>query len=331
MGKDGRLFNLIMTFSMIHVIMDGFTVYTVNHLSETPHWTNDVFHIVFYLSAMLFSAEILTYVANLCYPSLANKIRIAADSLVALYLVALLAGLLHIEYEPFNGTNASAGSAPTAGFILCFLFFLAAIVMILLNYRRIGKHIRMLLLPMLFLLIAVEVTQLFIKEFLFTGATVTVITLGFFMSLENPAAVLEKKIMMDALSGLGSRSSYELDIEEYEAQFLRDRTIAFTFVFIDINNLRSINGLYGQREGDTYIGKIAALLVRKGCGPGHPTGAGRLPAGKRTLRVPSRTGHRLRCFGYEIQQPAGRAPGCRLHDVPQQDRNEAGNGGRHHP
>ena len=261
MGKDGRLFNLIMTFSMIHVIMDGFTVYTVNHLSETPHWTNDVFHIVFYLSAMLFSAEILTYVANLCYPSLANKIRIAADSLVALYLVALLAGLLHIEYEPFNGTNASAGSAPTAGFILCFLFFLAAIVMILLNYRRIGKHIRMLLLPMLFLLIAVEVTQLFIKEFLFTGATVTVITLGFFMSLENPAAVLEKKIMMDALSGLGSRSSYELDIEEYEAQFLRDRTIAFTFVFIDINNLRSINGLYGQREGDTYIGKIAALLV----------------------------------------------------------------------
>ena len=166
-GKDGRLFNLILTFSMIHVIMDGFTVWTVNHLSETPHWVNDVFHIVFYLSAMLFSAEILTYVANLCYPSLTNKIRVAADCAVGLYLAALLAGLLHIEYESFNGTNASAGSAPTAGFALCFLFFLAAIVMILLNYRRIGKHIRMMLLPMLFLLIAVEVTQLFIKEFLF--------------------------------------------------------------------------------------------------------------------------------------------------------------------
>ena len=261
MGKDGRLFNLIMTFSMIHVIMDGFTVWTVNHLSATPHWVNDVFHIIFYLSAMLFSAEILAYVTNLCYPSLSNKIRIAADSMIALYLAALLAGLLQIEYEPFNGTNASVGSAPTTGFILCFLFFFAAIAMILLNYRRIGKHIRMLLMPMLLLLIAVEVLQVFVKEFLFTGATITVITVGFFFSLENPAAVLEKKVMLDALSGLGSRSSYELDIEEYDAQFMNDRTIAFTFVFIDINNLRSINGLYGHQEGDAYIGKMATLLV----------------------------------------------------------------------
>ena len=260
-GKDGRLFNLILTFSMIHVIMDGVTVWTVNHLSETPHWVNDVLHIVFYLSAMLFSAEILTYVANLCYPSLTKKIRIAADSAVGLYLIAVLAGLLYIEYEHFNGTNASTGSAPTVGFALCFLFFLAAIVMILVNYRRIGKHIRMMLLPMLFLLVAVEVVQIFVKEFLFTGATVTVITVGFFFSLENPAAVLEKKVMMDARSGLGSRSSYELDIEEYDAQFLKDRTIEFTFVFIDINNLRSINGLYGHEEGDAYIGKMAAVLL----------------------------------------------------------------------
>lgn len=50
-------------------------------------------------------------------------------------------------------------------------------------------------------------------------------------------------------------------MEQYDAEFLRDRTIPFTFVFIDINNLRSINGLYGHEEGDAYIGKVAALLV----------------------------------------------------------------------
>ena len=261
MGKDGRLFNLIMTFSMVHVIMDCVTVWTVNHQDAVPLWLNDVFHIAFYLSAMLFSVEILTYVANLSHPGISNRIRIVGDSLVALYLAAVLAGLLKIEYERFDGTFASVGSAPTAGFALCFLFFLTAIFMILANHRRVGKHIRMMLLPMLFLLIAVEVVQIFVKEFLFTGATITVITVGFFFSLENPAAVLEKKIMMDALSGLGSRSSYEHDIEAYDAQFVKDRTVPYTFVFIDINNLRSINGLFGHQEGDAYIGKIAALLV----------------------------------------------------------------------
>ena len=261
MGKDGRIFNLIMTFAMIHVVMDGVTVWTVNHLAETPLWVNDAAHIVFYISAMLFSAEILTYVANLSHPGSADKIRIAADSLIAVYLAVVAAGLLKIEYQSFDGTNASVGSAPTVGFALCFLFFLTAIVMLLLNHRRIGKHIQLMLAPMLLLLIAVEVIQVFVKEFLFTGATITVITVGFFFSLENPAAVLEKKIMMDALSGLGSRSSYEHDMQEYDAEFLKDRSLAFTFVFIDINNLRSINGLFGHQEGDTYIGKVAALLV----------------------------------------------------------------------
>ena len=261
MGKDGHLFNLIMTFAMVHVIMDAVTVWTVNHPAATPPWVNDTAHIVFYLSAMLFSAEILAYVANLCYPGKDRNIRIAADVMIAAYVILLMTGVLKIEYTAFDGTYASTGTAATVGFALCFLFFVSATVMILINRNTVGKHLKRLLVPMLLLLIAVELVQIFVKEFLFTGAAITVITLGFFFSLENPAAVLEKKIMMDALSGLGSRSSYEHDMQEYDAEFLKDRTIPFTFVFIDINNLRSINGLFGHQEGDAYIGKVAALLV----------------------------------------------------------------------
>ena len=42
MGKDGRLFNLIMTFAMVHVIMDGVTVWTVNHPDTIPPWVNRI-------------------------------------------------------------------------------------------------------------------------------------------------------------------------------------------------------------------------------------------------------------------------------------------------
>ncbi len=261
MGKDGKTFNLIMTFAMVHLIMDGFTVWTVNHPESVLPWVNDAAHIVFYLSAMLFSVEILVYVANLCKPEWSRKIRIAADGLLAGYLILLVSGVLKIEYEAFNGTRSSVGSAPTAGFALCFLFFTAAIAMILAFRRRIGKNLRMLLIPMLFLLIAVEIVQIAVKEFLFTGATITAITLGFFCSLENPSAVMEKKILRDAFSGLRPRSSYEHDMLEYDAEFQQDRTIHFTFVFVDISNLRSVNGLFGQQEGDAYIAKIAEMLV----------------------------------------------------------------------
>ena len=261
MGKDGRIFNLILTFAMVHIIMDGFSVWTVNHLETTIPWVNTAAHIIFYISAMLFSAEILVYVVNLCHPGLTRKARAAAYIAAAAFLVLVLAGTLEIRYEEFNGTFASTGSAPAVCFATCFLFFWIAIVMLLANRNHVGKHLRLLLMPMLFLLIAAETVQIIMKEFLFTGAAITVITVGFFFSLENPAAVLEKKIMLDALSGLGSRSSYEHDMLEYDAEFMKDRQIAYTFVFIDINNLRSINGLFGHQEGDAYIGRIATLLV----------------------------------------------------------------------
>ena len=262
MGKDGRLFNLIMTFSTIHVIMDGITVWTINHQNTVPAWVNYAAHIVFFISAVLFSAEILYYVTSLCYPGSSKKVRIAADALAVVYLLLTVTGVLKIDMsQQFGGAYASVGSAPTAGFELCFVFFVSALCMLLLTRRRVGKHIRMLLVPMLFLLIAVEIAQIFVKEFLFTGATITVITVGFFFSLENPAAVQEKRIMLDALSGLASRSSYEHDIQEYDAEFIRDKSIDFTFVFIDINNLRSINGLFGHAEGDAYIGRMATMLV----------------------------------------------------------------------
>ena len=34
MGKDGKIFNKIMSFAMAHVILDGFTVWSVNHMEQ---------------------------------------------------------------------------------------------------------------------------------------------------------------------------------------------------------------------------------------------------------------------------------------------------------
>lgn len=270
MGKDVRVFNRILFFSILHVVMDMVTVYTVNHTETIPLWLNNAAHMVFYLSAILYSYEMCLYVLNLSRPrQIVGSKRILALLPAAVYTVLLFTPLLSIEYAQLNGTKASVGTAPTLGFAIAFLYFAVGVGSIFVHWNKVGKHFKRVMLPMLFLLILSELIQIVVKEFLFTGCAVTAISVAFFFTLENPAAVLERKVMMDALSGLGTRSGYEHDMVGYDAEYAKNRKTQFTFMFIDINNLRSVNGLYGHQEGDSYITNIAVLLMTNLRGAEH--------------------------------------------------------------
>lgn len=262
MGKDEGIFKQILLFAVLHVVMDIVTVWTVNHSDTIPVFWNDLAHGVFFVSAILFSYAMCMYTMNLSRPQqMTSSVRQLALIPVGVYAVLLIGGVLRIEYVQLNGTRASTGSAAVAGFVLALVYFIISILDICWHWKRIGSHFKKTMLPMLFLLIASVLIQTQVKEFLFTGCAITVITVAFFFTLENPAAVLERKIMMDALSGLGTRSGYEHDMEEYDRMFKADKNMRFTFLFVDINNLKSVNGLYGHQEGDAYIANMAVLLV----------------------------------------------------------------------
>ena len=270
MGKDVRVFNQILFFAIVHVIMDMVTVYTVNHTETVPLWLNNLAHIIFYLSAIMYSYEMCIYTLNLSKPQQMNRQkRLLALLPVIVYIIMLCTPVLTIEYAQLNGTKASVGTAASVGYVIAFAYFAVAIGSIFVHWRSVGKHFKRVMLPMLFLLIISELIQTKVKEFLFTGCAITAITVAFFFTLENPATVLERKVMMDALSGLGTRSGYEHDMAEYDREFERDKNISFTFLFVDINNLRSVNGLFGHQEGDSYISNVAVLLMTSLRGAEH--------------------------------------------------------------
>ena len=114
MGKDGRIFNLILTFAMLHVCMDGFTVWTVNHMDQVSPFVNTLAHWMMYMSAIMFSVEMFGYVLYTCYPQMKKQWHWIPLIPAGIYAV-LLVSVLTIEYQPFHDTMASAGSAPTAG------------------------------------------------------------------------------------------------------------------------------------------------------------------------------------------------------------------------
>lgn len=266
-GSNSKVFSRLSLFAVIHVIFDIISLLTVNSQQTVSKGLNDVCHVLFYMSAVLYSNEIFNYVVQLCYSRANRKIYLSGVAVAILYLFAI--PLLNIEYHPYNGTWSSTGSAAFVGYGVAFLYFIASIVLIITNIKRLSRMVGYTLLPMMIILILTETVQIFQKELLFTGGAITIVTVGFFFSLENPVRVFERRVMTDALTGVGSRPCYERDMEEFEKSFREHPQAGYIFVFCDINNLKAVNGQFGHQEGDRCITLLAqqisaAFLQSKG-------------------------------------------------------------------
>ncbi len=262
MGKDTSTFFRLSRYALLHVVFDIITVITVNHLEEVPGWVNWGAHIIFYMAAILFACSFFSYTAQLCVSQKVFKgMRIVAVAAPFVYLAAL--PFLPIDYLTGSGTNYSFGPAVFAGYGIAMSYFLASAVLVAVRFRKLEVHVKLALLPMMAVLILAEVLQIIVPELLFTGGAVTIITIGFFFSLENPAYVFRRKLIIDALTGVESRHSYDEDIDEIERRYARDPSFAVSIAFCDINDLRNVNNTYGHLEGDAYISAVAQILMRE--------------------------------------------------------------------
>ena len=269
MGTDSHLFNRLLIFAIIHVIMDIVTVWTVNHQEAVPRLLNDFFHVIFYISAMCFAAQIFVYVIDLFLHRDIRKWQHVTGGLIIAYAV-LLPLCMQIDYRPvggeagtaaYRGTYSSQGTAAVVGYAITFLYFIGAISIILRFRKQLGNHLKYSLLPMLGILILAETAQILFNELLFTGGAVTIVTVGFFFSLENPSYVLERKVAIDAMSGFKTRTDYEREIALYDEEFKKQRDDSFILLLSGISNLKAINGLQGHMEGTECISEVAVMLM----------------------------------------------------------------------
>jgi len=256
--SESKVFGRILRLAIVHVIFDIITVLTVNHTDTVPGWLNWLCHIMFYLSAIFYSHEIVNYVVAICYPQHAKKFYAAGHIAILAYILSL--PFLRIEYVEDVGTWSSTGPAAIVGYGLAFLFFLSALAIIFTHWEKMSASIKTALIPMMLVLMVTEVCQVIWRSVLFTGGAITIVTVGFFFSLENPVTVFKKKAMTDALTGVQSRSSYEEDIEKYDRRFQNRPGEEYTFVFTDLNDLRNVNNRFGHAEGDNYITLIASSI-----------------------------------------------------------------------
>ncbi len=240
-----------------HDIMALVTELTVN--SETvPKWLNDGAHILFFGFSVLFSVMFFQYALSLVLRKEALKrYRIASYILFVILMGVLIVS--PIDYLQGNGTKYSAGIGPTICYMTGFILFFCADVIVLIMRKRISDAVFYSLLPISNVALIFLVVQILVPEFLFTGAALTMMTIGLFCATENPIAKLQKSAFIDEGTQLWNRSCYERDLDgEIPARVEAGSDLIC--VIGDINGLKNVNDALGHQTGDQLINQTVQVL-----------------------------------------------------------------------
>lgn len=243
-----------------HVVFDFITVCTVNHLDSIPVWINDLLHIIFYEFAILFCYEFFCYVLNNALPYMtAKKIARWVLPLPVLYPLTIL--FLRIDYLQGRGTIYSYGPAAFLGYGLAMTLFFISFLLVLFG-KNLDASFKAVILPMLTLMLAGVITQIFIPELLFTGSAITLAVLGVYFAIENPLNKYRQRAYFDMGTGVRNRNSYEEDLLYLEREYgEKNVKPEIAYVLCDLNDLKKTNDRYGHMEGDELIRQAAHLLT----------------------------------------------------------------------
>ena len=259
-GKTERIFLRICCWGLIHVVFDIITVYTVNHLEIVPREVNWLCHVIFFMAAIMFCYEFLNYIFRISYPEkITKKLRIISTAVPVLYFV--LIPFLKIEYPAGRGTNYSYGPCVFAGYGCTVVLFVSSIVMILINNKKIEKSVRRALIPMVLFMFGSVMYQVFVPEFLFTGADVTLVTVGMYFAVENPTERYRSRAFIDLDTSVKSKNCYDEEVVTLEQKYrscVSPKDVAC--VVCDLNGLKNVNDTYGHLVGDELIRLAASAL-----------------------------------------------------------------------
>ena len=227
-----RTFSVLLVVVLIHLVLDGVTVYTVHHLETVPRFLNDAVHRLFLGSMVLVIYLFYQYIAILVEEETGKPRRLDWPARIFLAVAELGNFLLPITYTVTPAGNYSSGPYMLVPYWGVAFYLLLCAGLLAINWRQIDKKKKSVIGIALTIEFVVCILQGLHHTWLISGMGITLMTLSFYLTLENPdilrAELTEQKMSMLSLkSQVNPHFLYNtLDTIRIQAQLNGDKTVA---------------------------------------------------------------------------------------------------------
>ena len=227
-----RTFSFLLAVVLVHLVFDGITVYTVNHLDTVPRFLNDTCHRFFIGTMILIFYLFYQYIAILVEEETGKPRRFDPAARIYLVFAELGALLLPVHYAVTPEGNYSDGIHVVFCYISLAFYFILGTGLLFANWSRVQKKKKMAVCIASLVEFIVTTLQGFNHTWLISGMGITLITLAFYLILENPdilrAELVEQKMSMLYLkSQVNPHFLYNtLDTIRIQAQLNGDKKVA---------------------------------------------------------------------------------------------------------
>ncbi|MGN0374334.1 MAG: response regulator [Butyrivibrio sp.] len=189
-----RCFSALIILSMIHLLFDGITIVTVNHLEAVPLWFNTVVHKLF-----IGSMTVLFYLVYRYIYLLTGEIKrlhkfIPIFAIVLSVVTLLCAVFMPIDYMETPGGNYSYGPAVNTAYISIGIYLFLSVLTLIINWKSIHKKKKIAIAISIGVELLLSLYQLFNPLSLISGMGIMLIILSFYLTLENPDIVLVNQV-----------------------------------------------------------------------------------------------------------------------------------------
>ena len=227
-----RTFSVLLVSALVNLALDGSTVYTVNHLDSVPELLNGILHRLFLGSMVVVIFLFYQYIAILVQEETGKQRQLDWPARIFLILAVLGNFLLPISYTVTPEGNYSSGPYMLVPYAAVAFYLLLCAGLLAVNWRKIDRKKKSAIGIALVIEFVACVLQGLHHTWLISGMGVTLMTLSFYLTLENPdvlrAELVEQKMSMLYLkSQVNPHFLYNtLDTIRIQAQLNGDKQVA---------------------------------------------------------------------------------------------------------
>lgn len=192
--KIHNIFSLLLIMSTIHLIFDGITVYTVNHLDSVPLLINNIVHRLFIGTMSGIFYLVYRYIVLLVEDESGDCLPLFRLSPLLLFLNLICVILSPLYYvETVNG-NYSYGPAIYMSYVAVAIYLFLTVVVLCRHWKQIHYKKKLAISIAMMIEILLAAYQAIHPTSLISGMGIMLINLSFYLNTENPDIALVHQV-----------------------------------------------------------------------------------------------------------------------------------------